>query len=266
MVIMVSGGKLAKGARERLEQLISAEIKGVENFHKILVIEAEPAGRGIGGAGGVPTQDKVKIELRPLTEAIFKDALWAGYRKDNHAELGQSFRLPPMLRGDTENLNRATAKIAREATEQLVFGPERKDFEFEIDRTILADMGVMLWRFRLNSPESTDSEQLVEFITKLLEGTITPNEARRRASGVLGIDLPPFDAEWARMPLKPSLAGMAPEPLPEETREADTSEDDPDEEQKGVNPFTERQDVVKVKVDPVTFSTLFESGDVSSVQ
>lgn len=258
MVIMVSGGKLAKGARERLEELIVNEIKGVENFHKILVIEAEPAGRGIGGASGLPSQDKVKIELRPLTEAIFKDALWAGYRKDNKAELGQSFRLPPMLRGDTENLNRATAKIAREATEQLVFGPERRDFEFDIDRTIFSDLGIMLWRFRLNSPESTDAEQLSGFVAKLLEGALTVNEARRIMGRVLGIDLPPMDAEWARMPLKQSLAGLTPEPLPEETEEADTSEETNEAPKTEGEEVTERKNVVKVTLDQGEFSRLFE--------
>lgn len=223
MVIMVSGGRLKRGSRERLEELIRNEIKGVENFHRILVIEAEPMGKGQPVAG-VGTGDKVKIELRPLTDSIWKDALWQGYAQGNRHELGQAFRLPPMLRGDTEKLNRATADIAREATEQLVFGPERRDFEFDIDRTVLADMGIMLWRFKLNTPESTDAEQIVSFVYRLLDGVVTVNEARRVVSRVLGIELAPLDAEWARMPIKPALAGLAPEPLPEEASEDDTGD------------------------------------------
>ena len=224
MVVMVSGGTLASGTRRRLEQLIKNEIKGVENFHKIMVIEAEPAGKGIGGAAGLPSQDKVKIELRPLTEAIFKDALWQGYAEQNRNELGQAFRIPPMLRGDTENLNRATAKIAREATEQLVFSPERRDFEFDIERTVLTDMGIMLWRFRLKSPETADAETLVAMLEKLLESILSVNEGRRIVGRILDTDLPPFDSEWARMPLKQALAGFAPDPLPEDVEEDDGQE------------------------------------------
>lgn len=224
MVIMVSGGRLKKGSRERLEELIQNEIKGVENFHKILVIEAEPMGKGQVVAG-VGTGDKVKIELRPLTDSIWKDSLWQGYALGNRHELGQTFRLPPMLRGDTERLNRATADIARVVTEQLVFGPERRDFEFEINRTLLADMGIMLWRFKLGTPESTDSEQIVSFVHRLLDGVVTVNEARRVVSRVLGLELAPLDAEWARMPIKPALAGLAPEPLPEEAGTEDDAEE-----------------------------------------
>lgn len=263
MVVMVSGGKLAKGARERLETLIKNEIRGVENFHKILVLEAEPSGKGIGGAGGLGTQDKVKIELRPLTEHIFKDALWQGYQENNRKELGQSFRLPPMMRGDTERLNRATAKIAREATEQLVIGPERRDFEFDMDRTILTDMGIMLWRFKLNAPESTDAEQLVEFVKVLLDGTMSPNEARRIMSRVLGVELPPMDADWARMPLKHALAGLAVEPLPEETDDADTGGDGLEDDEKSDEEATgdDRASIVKIRVAEEQFLSLLENND-----
>lgn len=262
MIMLVSGGRLAKGARDRLEQTIRNEIKGVENFHKIMVIEAEGTGaRAMGG--GLPSQDKVKIELRPLTDAIFKDALWQGYAEANRGELGQSFRIPPMLRGDTAGLNRATAKIAREATEQLVFSPERRDFEFDMNQTLLADMGVMLWRFRLNAPESTDAETLVAFTTKLLEGTVSVNEARRVVARILGIDLPPFDAEWARMPIKPALAGLAPEPLPEDVEEEDegetTSEGAPEgaPEGEGEEPGADG-DVVKLTLPQREFESLFD--------
>jgi len=259
MVIMVSGGKLARGTRERLEQLIENQIKGVKNFHKIMVIEAESQGKGIGGAGGLPSQDKVKIELRPLTEAIFKDALWQGYAEQNRDELGQSFRIPPMLRGDTDNLNRATAKIAREATEQLVFSPERRDFEFEIDRTVISDMGIMLWKFRLKAPESADSETLVTFVERLLEGSISPNEARRIVSRILNIDLPPFDAPWARMPLKHALAGMEPEPLPEEVE--DEEEDTTSEAEDDTSKNETDDPVVTIRVPTEDFRMLVDAGD-----
>lgn len=260
MVITVAGGHLRKGVRERLEKLIENEIKGVENFHKIIVLEVE-ATKPKAGVAGMAGQDKVTIELRPLIDSIFKDALWRGYAADNRNELGESFRIPPMLRGDTQKLNRATAKIARETTEQLVFSPERRDFEFDIDRTIFVDLGIMLWQFKLNAPESTDAEQLVTFITKLLEGALTVNESRRRLSAVLGIELPPLDAEWARMPMKFALAGLPAEPLPEDTDDADSGDEDEsgstqgeEDEEKG-----EIADVIKMRVSPQEFQEMFET-------
>jgi PBSX family phage portal protein len=268
MVVLVSGGKLAKGAAQKLERLIEHKVKGVENFHKVVVLQAEPAGKGIGGAGGLATQDKVKVSLQPLTEHIFKDALWQGYKNDNRHEQGQSFRLPPMLRGDTSNLNRATAKITREMSEQLVFGPERRDFEFDVNRTLLADMGIMLWRFALNGPESSDAEQVVEFVTKLLEGVMSVNEARRRISDVVGIELPPFDADWARMPLKQSIAGFNADSLPEDSNDTDMgdgrSEDPPDSDDSdddSDDADAEEQNTLKLVLKQDEFESLFISDE-----
>lgn len=259
MVVLVSGGKLARGARKRLEDLIKNEIKGVENFHKILVLEAESSGKGMG-TGGLASQDKVKIELRPLTDAIWKDSLWSGYAKDNRDELGQSFRLPPMLRGDTDKLNRATAKITRESTEQQVFGPERRDYEFEIDRTILTALRVMLWQFKLNTAEQSDAEQLADIVEKMVAGTISPNEGRRIMSRVLDIELPPFDAEWARMPVKHALAGLPAEPLPEQTQtegEPAESDGEKDETTNETIDVSEPENVVKLRLPAAEFSRLF---------
>jgi PBSX family phage portal protein len=266
MVVMVSGGKLAKGARKRLEELIANEVKGgAENFWRIIVIEAEPSGRGIGGAQGLPSQDKVKIELRPLTEAIFKDALWQGYAVNNRHELGQAFRLPPMLRGDTDKLNRATARIAQQYVEQQVFGPERKDIEFDIDRTILADMGVMLWRFRLNAPETTDAEALNEFIKDLVDGVLTVNEARAQASRIFGVEYPPIDADWARMPVKFALGGMTPEEPPDEDDTDDDTDDAPDTDPDAPDDEEKAGNLIKLRLPGAEFDALIAQDDTPPI-
>lgn len=214
MVVLVSGGRLARGARERLQEVVEKELKGINNFHKILIIEAEPIMK-VQGAGGLPTQDRVKIEFRPLTEAIFRDAGWLDYQNRNRMELGQAFRLPPLLSGNTENLNRSTAQVAQQYSEQQVFVPERQDFEFDVDRTVLADLGISLWRFKLNGPKTTDAEQLVDYATRLVDATVTVNEARRFiGQAVFGQELAPLETDWGDMPLKQSLGGFSPESQP----------------------------------------------------
>lgn len=206
MVIMISGGKLKAGASEKLKKIIEKEIKGKNNFYRILIIEAEPFGVQ---NSAMPGQDKIKIELKPLTDAIFKDALWMQYKNENKMELGQSFRIPPLLRGDSEKLNRATAQVVEKYSERQVFGPEKRDFSWLINNTIVKDLGVTLWKYVLNSPQQNDADAVVEFVTALVESCVTVNEARDILSKhVFEENLPSIDEDWGNMPLKIALAGF----------------------------------------------------------
>lgn len=210
LVVLISGGRLASDAKEELRTIIRDQIKGKKNFHRILILEAEPASKA-APISGQASQNTVRIEIKPLTDAIFKDQLWGQYDKDNRSKIGQSFRVPPILRGETTDFNRATAIAAIRVAEEQVFEPERRDFDFEVNRTLLRDLGVTLWRFRSLPPHSENTIDLLDTITKLAEGVITPEEARPVVSRVLGVDLPKVEADWARLPLRLALAGFRPE-------------------------------------------------------
>ncbi len=101
LAIIVSGGRLAPQATQKIKEYLSEDIKGKKNFHKVLVIEAEPAGKHQEGAG------RFKIEIKPLTQAIHSDALFQKYDERNSDKVGQQFRLPRMLRGDIRDFNKS---------------------------------------------------------------------------------------------------------------------------------------------------------------
>jgi PBSX family phage portal protein len=210
LVVLISGGRLASDAKEELRTIIRDQIKGKKNFHRILILEAEPSNKS-APISGQASQNSVRIEIKPLTDAIFKDQLWGQYDRENRAKIGQSFRVPPILRGETTDFNRATAIAAVRVAEEQVFEPERRDFDFEINRTLLRDLDVTLWRFRSIPPHSENTLDLLETLSKLAEGLISPEEARPVVSRVLGIDLPKVEADWARLPLRLALAGFRPE-------------------------------------------------------
>jgi capsid portal protein len=96
LAILVSGGRLSAQSIPRIEDFIENHIRGKRNFHKILILEAEPA----GGSGGIEHSGRLKVELRPLTSAQQNDALFQNYDERNIDKVRQSFRLPRMLRGD----------------------------------------------------------------------------------------------------------------------------------------------------------------------
>lgn len=255
LVVLISGGRLASDAKEELRTIIRDQIKGKKNFHRILILEAEPASKA-APISGQASQNTVRIEIKPLTEAIFKDQLWGQYDKDNRSKIGQSFRVPPILRGETTDFNRATAIAAIRVAEEQVFEPERRDFDFEINRTLVRDLGVTLWRFRSLPPHSENTIDLLETLSKLAEGLITPDEARPVVARVLGVDLPKVEADWARLPLRLALAGFRPEGEAPNV-DPSTGESSGDESDRATT--EDEPDEVRMRISQDKFDRLFEA-------
>lgn len=208
MAVLVSGGRLGQESVDRLRDFIEVEIKGKKNFHKILVIEAEPTENSSGENTG-----KMRIEMKPLTQAQQQDALFLKYDERNHDKVGFSFRLPRMLRGDVRDFNRSTADAALEFAEAQVFGPERTEFDFLINRQILSTLGVRFWTFRSNSVQIRDPGKLAEIIGELTAANVlVPADARKLAAElVFNRRLPRIDADWIYQPVMLTQVGVQPD-------------------------------------------------------
>lgn len=201
LVILVSGGRLNSQATEKIRSHISEELKGKRNFHKILVLEAEPAGKHQDGAG------RVKIEIKPLTQAIQSDALFQKYDERNADKVGQQFRLPRMLRGDIRDFNKSTAFAALMFADQQVFGPEREDFDTDQNRKVFPDLGVKFWRFKSRAPVTRDPQTLSTMVRDLVRaGILVPNEGRTIAADIFNREFSKIDATWATQPMQLTLA------------------------------------------------------------
>ena len=205
LAITVSGGSLTPQTVSRLEDYIESEIKGISNFHKILVLEAEPAvGGSIDSSGGT-----MKIDIKPLTDAQQKDALFLNYDERVSDKVGNVFRVPRILRGDSRDFNRATAEAAIEYTEQQVFGPEREEFDEFINRSILPEIGIRFWRFRSHAPSLRSPTELGKLVVEFVDKNIlTPGEARSMAGAVFNEEIPRLDEAWTRQPIALTLAGV----------------------------------------------------------
>jgi len=204
LALLVSGGRLSAQSIPRIEDFIENHIRGKRNFHKILILEAEPAGSGGEHSG------RLKIELRPLTAAQHSDALFQSYDERNIDKVGQSFRLPRMLRGDIRDFNRSTADAALHFAESQVFEPERQEFDFIVNRKILADMGIRFWRFVSKSPVNRDPATMAEIIRNLMNANVlTPEEARQLAGEVFNREFKKISAPWVKQPVPLTLAGVS---------------------------------------------------------
>ena len=143
LALLVSGGRLSAQSIPRIESYIENNIKGKRNFHRVLVIEAESSS---GGSNHEHT-GRMRIELKPLTNAQQSDATHLAYDERNHDKVGQSFRLPRLLRGDIRDFNRSCYsadtetltengwKLHQEIAEDeriAVYDPERDELRFEV--------------------------------------------------------------------------------------------------------------------------------------
>ena len=202
LALLVSGGKLSDASVPRIERFIEENLKGKNNFHKILILEAEG-----GGSGGDAT--RAKIELHPLTDAQQHDALFQVYDERNIDKVGSAFRLPKMLRGESKDFNRATAESALRFAEDQVFQPERDEFDFLMNRQLLADMGIRFWRFRSQTPVTRDPERMTQMVEKLVRvGVLTPEEGRILAGDIFNREFRKIGDDWTKRPITLTLAGI----------------------------------------------------------
>ncbi|MBN2196391.1 MAG: phage portal protein [Polyangiaceae bacterium] len=201
LALLVSGGRLSDASVPRIERFIEENLKGKANFHKILILEADGGGAGDTG--------RAKIELRPLTDAQQQDALFQQYDQRNIDKVGAAFRLPPLLRGDGRDFNRSVAEAQLRFAEDQVFQPERDEFDFLVNRKLLADMGVRFWRFRSQTPVTRDPERMTNMVEKLVRvGVLTPEEGRLLAGDIFNREFRKIGDAWVKRPITLTLAGI----------------------------------------------------------
>lgn len=207
LAILVSGGKIAADAKVVIQEYVSKQLKGRNNFHKILIIEAESSGPQQGTTGA----NRVRMELKPLTEAQQQDALFQKYDERNTDKVGAAFRMPRLLRGDVRDFNKGTAEASLQFAEMQVFQPERSRFDGFVNRHVLPSLDCRFWKFVSLTPVSKDPTTMAEIITKLVTANVmTPGEARVDAGQIVGRELKAIDDDWTKIPVQLLLAGLLP--------------------------------------------------------
>jgi capsid portal protein len=227
MALMVSGGKLTQESMQQIEDFVRGKQRGADQAHRVMIIQVEPT------RVGFQQNNKTMIELKPLTVGVTEDASFQTYRNANDEEVREIFGLAPVF-FSTENVNKASAAVSREITNEQEFEPDRLAKEYTINQTIVTDLLCHKIRERhgVQEPEDEFEEReqrrkmrkhiLVQFrfarmtLTDPLDtarmdhvyaslGAMTPNELRER------IDLPPYPKEYffGDKPMPISMAEMS---------------------------------------------------------
>lgn len=205
LALMVSGGKLSGSSVDRIKDHIE-NMKGLKNFHSIMIIEAESSNT----KSDAENAGRIRIDLKPLTSAQHNDALFQKYDERNIDKVGMAFRLPRMLRGDIRDFNRSTADAALAFAEMQVFQPERQDFDFSANRKLLLnELGIRFWRFISNAPVTRDPEVVAKMIKDLMNSNaFTALDVRPLLEEVFNREFRTLRADWAKQPVPLTLAGI----------------------------------------------------------
>lgn len=204
-LILVSGGRLSSQAQARIKTYLRA-LKGSENFHKLLVLEAAPFAANMPGQ---PPQ-RVQIEVVPLIKFLKEDGLFLKYLGFNDTRIGANFACPPMLRGRSEEYTRATARETLRFFEKMVAQPERLHFDELINTKIMLELGLTLVNFESLGADTSDPEVVVKVLDVLMKhGAIMPFDGRQEAEKLLRRELPKVSSEFMDRPLKLTMAEVA---------------------------------------------------------
>lgn len=199
MALLVAG-KIGDKTVERIEDYINDEMRGRKSFNKFLVIEASPFNANLPNA----KTSGVSMHFQSLSDAQQKDSLFDNYDKTNREKIRSSFRLPPIFVGLTTDYTRATARESREVAEEQVFGPERADHDFVINRLLFPAMGVKYWTYKSLPPKVNDFDVMSGMLDTFSKCGLTVKELRDEMSRLLNHSLSSIDenTEWLNLPLQ----------------------------------------------------------------
>jgi PBSX family phage portal protein len=193
LAILVSGGRLTADSVEDLMQIFDGR-KGVENFHKIAILEAAPADGDIDDiASGA------KIDFKPLPQQ--DDILFGKYIETSERRIRAKFRVPALYLGLGEEFSRSTSQNIKMIADEQCFRPERNDFDEMINFTIMFDLKAHSWKMRSIGPKLIEGADAIDAVGKFARaGSLTINQAIKMMNKTLDLDAPLFTEDWADYP------------------------------------------------------------------
>lgn len=129
-LIIVEGGQLAEKAVEAIRAALNE--KGAHT--RAQVIEA------FSTAGTLEQAAKVTVKVERFGAERTQDAMFMEFDKSCEVKVRRSFRIPPILIGQSDDYNFASAQAAYLVAEAQVFKPERESFDEVVSNTLMPEL------------------------------------------------------------------------------------------------------------------------------
>ena len=198
LIITCSNGQLTSKSFASIEKFVDSHGKGIEKAHRVMVLQAE--GKQLSMGSSV----QAKIDVTPLTVGVTDDASFQKYRIMNDEEIRECFGIAKLFLGTADDVNKRSAFVSRNITNEQEFMPDIRNKEYIINQTIMKDFEVKLIRFIFEKPKAMDAleEAKVNQIYANL-GESSPNELRQTRGKS------PWPYPWANKPISIVLKELA---------------------------------------------------------
>lgn len=182
MIIFVENGRLRDGAADKLADFMK-QVKGdTKKFWKVAVLEGESSDEA--RRRGIQFSGQPRFKVVKLSSEQLKDALFQEYDERNRDKVGESWRMPRLLRGDTRDFNRACYS---EDTETLTENGWKLWHEIASSERIAA-FSPETGRIEFVVPEkrhvyNVQNEEMIRFANSHTDCLVTPDHKMLVQSG-----------------------------------------------------------------------------------
>jgi len=142
-----------------------------------------------------------------MTVGVTEDASFETYRKSNDEEVREAFGISQVF-FSSENVNKSSAQVSREITNEQEFEPDRLEKEYILNQSIVRDIlgEDCNVQFRFERPKLTDPLDTARMDqTYASLGALTPNELRES----IGKARYPKDFLFGDKPLQVAMAELS---------------------------------------------------------
>ena len=202
LAILVQGGALTKESHDRIAEKLD-ELKGVENWHKVLILEAtDKTGGSVKDLLDPAQSTTPRVTVEKLTDAQHGDALFQNYTQASREKVRSACGVPPILIGESSDYTRATAQVSMEVAETFTFGPQRNRFDDRVQRFVMSELQIRWWEFTSGTPNLANVEEIAKAIESGVKaGVGNPNVYAQVLERVLGVEIPQNELPWASFPI-----------------------------------------------------------------
>lgn len=196
--ILVQNGHLDTESMKTVQEFVQ-QTKGIANAGRVLILQSQAK-----NAIPMAKDQQTRIEIEKLSVGVQDDASFLKYREANDEEIREAFGIARIHLGDESSVNKATAQVSRQITNEQVFLPDALTKEYRLRHTILRELGLTKVGLQFIRPKSTDIVADAGVIKEFIKGgALSPNDLRV----ILGQLLPDFkfeiiEADWAKQPIQ----------------------------------------------------------------
>ncbi len=182
MFIIVENGALTAASAQRLRQYVEKRATSNKNRSSMIILEGESLNEGGLDSG------KFNIKIEPVSTSQQNDELYQQYDKNNSERVRGMMRHSVIFLGKGENINKSTATVLKQTTDEQVFAPERTKEDAKFNRFIMmAGLQSRFHYFESNHPNITDDTILASVMeTAERSGGMTPRRADTILKDIFG--------------------------------------------------------------------------------